>query len=244
MTILEKSPRLWPLDALRGVAIILMVAFHLIFDLKNFFGFSALRIDEGFWLYESRFAAILFIGLAGAVSALLGRQFAGRELWRKNASRGLRLIALGFLITLATRIAYPEWTIWFGILHFLGVAIVLSSFFTGHGWMNAAMGMAAIGIGFWFKTLRSTTPLWILFGVRPTHFQTFDYYPLFPWFGVLLLGIAAGHWWIEKKSAAAPPPRHAKPLLWLGKYSLWIYLIHQPVLLGILMTFRSLFGIK
>ncbi|MFH0821005.1 MAG: heparan-alpha-glucosaminide N-acetyltransferase [Candidatus Peregrinibacteria bacterium] len=223
----KKSPRLWQLDALRGVAILLMVAFHIVFDSSVFFGVKPLDYHHSFWYYEGKLAAILFIGLAGVVSALVGAQ--------KNVLRGVRLILMGLIITFVTRVIYPEWTIWFGILHFLGVGILLSIFFARLGRFNAVLGLLAIGLGAIVTSWRASHWFGLVFGVRPYDFQTFDYYPLFPWFGVMLLGMAVGHWITQKRTlAATPPPCTAKPLLWLGKYSLWIYFANQPILLGIL----------
>lgn len=232
----KELKRLWELDFLRGIAIILVIAFHAFYDLKNYFGFTEWQYDQGFWYWERRAAGGLFVLLAGVLTAVIAKEKTFSEVFQKNLRRGLRLIGLGLLITGVTLMVMPAWTVWFGILHFLGIAILFSTFFIRLRWANLGLGFLALILGNFLKGLTVSHWFGLMFGVRPLGFQSLDYYPLFPWFGVTLIGLGFGNLIYENRMALMkrPPFWFEHPLNWLGKYSLWIYLVHQPILLGIL----------
>lgn len=229
--------RLWEIDFLRGIAIVLMVAYHAVYDWHHFYGIGWLEPHRGFWFYEGRLSAILFIGLAGTVSAVIAKSHAGRRIaWKKNLRRGFRLIGWGMAITVVTWLFDAEKAVWFGILHLLGAGIILAAPLLRFTRLNIFLGMAVIALGSVAANMRVGHYGGLIFGLRPYEFQTFDYYPLLPWFGVMLTGAALGNWWYKKRPAVIKknPGRMAKAVGWAGRHSLGIYLIHQPVLLGIL----------
>ncbi len=232
----EKTQRLWELDALRGIAIVLMVLFHIVFDLRTFFGFDQLSYHEGFWYYEGRIAAIIFIVLVGVVSSLIHQKNDHTVALQKNSYRGLRLIGLGLIITLVTFILARENTIWFGILHFLGLSILISIPLNRFKWPNIMLAsilfVGYIPIG----TIYTDGYLGLIFGILPPSFASFDHYALIPWLGYVLIGIALGNWLYSsgKPIVKRKPVYIEKKLMIIGKYSLWIYLLHQPIILGLL----------
>jgi uncharacterized membrane protein len=236
----QKSPttstRLWELDALRGITILLMVAFHVVFDLRYFFGFKSLSYSSGFWFYEGKLSAILFIGLTGMVSSLLYHRYNGSKLRQKMRMRGLRLIGLGMLITAVTWMIFDRDAIWFGILHFLGVSMLLSIPFLRFRWVNVGLAGLMFYVGWIFDRMTVNHWWFMIFGIRPNTFHTLDYYPLLPWFGVSLMGIAIGNFLYSKNFPLIQRRSKGveKTFIWLGQYSLWIYLIHQPIMLGAL----------
>ena len=97
-----------------------------------------------------------------------------------------------------------------------------------------------IAAGLYVNVLDLTSEsLWLLpLGVVPEGIFMPDYRPLLPWFGVVLLGVFAGNlfYGTGKRTAGLagrmPPP--ARPLTFLGRHSLFIYLVHQPILVGLL----------
>lgn len=234
-----KVKRIWELDFLRGIAIFLMVLFHIVYNLNVFFNSYTFDHYEGFWFYEGRLAAFLFIGLTGVASAIIGQRYDRKNAIRKNIYRGLRLIGLGMIITIVTWLFDPSQTIWFGILHFLGVSIILSTFFMYFKWLNIPFAIIAMVLGIWFDTLRSTHFFWLPFGIRPHSFQTFDYYAFFPWFAITLIGITFGNFIYQKNKTIIKrvSTKSEKTISFIGKYSLWIYMAHQPILLGLLWVF-------
>lgn len=234
--------RLWELDFLRGLAILLMIAFHLVFDLKEFFSFEKLNYKTGFWYYEGKFSAMLFVLLAGITSSLIYQRGKDGRLLKKNALRGFRLILLGLFITLATFIFARNETIWFGILHFLGLAILITIPLLSYRWINVFLAGLIFLLYPLIQNLHPTNYLGLIFGLLPYGFNSYDHYSLIPWLSYFLIGIALGNWIYkdDKKLIERNPTSAEKQVMRLGKYSLWIYLLHQPLLLLMLwMIFRG-----
>lgn len=232
----KNSQRIWELDVLRGIAIFLMVVFHFIFDLTVFFGVEGISYQEGFWYYEGRAAAIIFIVLVGVVSSLIHQREEHEVALQKNSYRGLRLIALGLLITLATFILARENTIWFGILHFLGLAILISIPLCRYKWLNLLLAAILFASYFPIRNLYTDSYTGLIFGIMPPSFASYDHYALIPWLGFVLIGITLGNWLYKdgKRIIKREPSPVEKSLAKIGKYSLWIYMIHQPILLTIM----------
>ena len=114
------SQRIWEIDFLRGLSIILVVGYHLLYDLgeyvgiKRFLGFST-NLTTVAWVVAQHFFAGLFIVLSGTSSTLT----------RSNLRRGMKLLAVSIIITAATYIYNPPSAIWFGILQLLAVSILI-----------------------------------------------------------------------------------------------------------------------
>lgn len=234
--------RLWEVDALRGVAIIMMVVYHLLFDLSSLGGYD-IDVYTGFWRYWARATASLFILLVGVSLTLslarAGRAGPGASLFPKFLRRGVGVFACGLLVTAATGLLFPQAIVTFGILHFIGASIVLAYPFLRLGWPNLLLGLAAIALG--LAVAGATLPFpWLLWlGLPPAGYMTFDYFPLLPWFGLVLLGVWLGgalypghtrRFSLPDLGAALP----VRLLGAMGRRSLLIYLLHQPVLMGIL----------
>lgn len=232
----KNMQRIWELDFLRGIAILMMIAFHTVFDLNRFYGFEKLKYSEGFWFLEGRIAAYLFIVLTGVTTALIAKKYTAPTALKKNLSRGLRLIGLGMLITLASLLLDPTEAIWFGILHFLGFSILFSSAFMNLKWINLLLALGSLAIGKWTMSLTPKTMMWIALGATPENFRSLDYYPLFPWISAVFVGLFIGNWIYQKQDSVMKrkPRMPEKEIALLGKYSLWIYMLHQPILLSLL----------
>lgn len=213
--------------------------FHTAFDLRVFFGFHQISYYEGFWYYEGRVAAIIFIVLAGVVTSLIGHRETTVAALQKNSYRGLRLIALGALVTYATLILTPENTIWFGILHFLGLATLISIPLCRYKWLNVLLAIILFAGYYPVKNFYTANYLGIIFGIVPDSFSSFDHYALIPWLGYVLIGVALGNWIYPKGQPLIKraPTRPEAGLAVAGKYSLWIYFLHQPILLGVIWLF-------
>lgn len=229
------------LDAFRGIAILMMVLFHLIFDL-SFFSLYPVDIQQGFWRYFGYTTASFFISVAGVAvmirSSRLSPDSSGINFFSPFMKRGMFLIAVGFGITLVTYIFLQgQGYVIFGILHLIGVSTILAPFFFRIGKFGVIPGILLIIIG-WVVPL-PLGPFWLIWvGVHPAGFYSVDYTPLIPWFGVFLIGMAAGSWIYPggKRSfqISERVTRKLRILTLPGRHSLVIYLIHQPVLLLIL----------
>ena len=122
--------RFWEIDFLRGLAIIMMILFHLLYDL-DYFGNYTLNVHAGFWLYFARATATIFLLLVGisltlSFSRATKIKKAGNTLYLKYLKRGLKIVSWGFVITLTTWIFLREGFVVFGILHLIGISIILA----------------------------------------------------------------------------------------------------------------------
>jgi uncharacterized membrane protein len=237
------SPRLWEVDALRGVAILMMVLYHLLFDLVGLGGFSIEGFDS-FWRLWARATATLFITLAGlslTLSYARARSHTAPNvsLFPRFLRRGLGVFGCGMLVTAGTWLFYPSEVVTFGILHFIGASIVLAYPFLRLGWWNLPLGLASLAAGLALQVRNVALPFpWLLWlGLPPVRYTAFDYFPLLPWFGLMLLGIwLGGRLYAGGRRAMPLPDLSGAPpvrlLDFLGRHSLLIYLIHQPILMG------------
>jgi uncharacterized membrane protein len=234
--------RFWEVDFLRGMAIVLMVLFHLAYDL-NYFGVYEIELASGFWFYLARFTASLFLLLVG-VSLTLSHSRAmivGREdRFRIHLfKRSLLILGLAIGVTLVTYLLMGKGFIVFGVLHLIGVSLLLAyPFLRLHG-VNFIFGLLSILLGLYLQSLSVDFPWLLWLGLAPQDFSSVDYFPLFPWFGVILMGVALGdlfyrdyHRRIHLPDLAGWPL--ARWLAFLGQNSLAIYLVHQPMLTGLM----------
>jgi uncharacterized membrane protein len=201
-------------------------------DLVYFYNID-IEFAFGFWKIFQTFIASLFIFLVG-VSLVLSSQ-RGEFKFSLFLKKGLKIFSFGILITIATKIIFPNDYIIFGILHFIGVAIVLSFFFVRFkyiilfvGFLFIFGGGILIGNFFQFSYL---LPL----GFVPVNYTSLDYFPILPWFGVVLFGMFwAQLFYKDSKRLFVFNAKNnnfaTKSLAYLGKKSLIIYLIHQPIL--------------
>jgi len=234
--------RFWEIDALRGTAVATMVLYHFSYDLAFFGLFDVGFFRSGLGLNTGRLIGGSFIFLAGlsltlSYARVTAPRPSGGKLFRKYLSRGLRIFTYGLVITLLTWIFLPSEMIVFGILHLIGASIILAYPFLTLKLANVALGVACIAVGSLLRGLDVDSPWLVWLGTDPTFFMI-DYWPIFPWFGVMLFGIAAGNIlygdWRKQAALSTLRPSAVQPLAFLGRHSLIVYLVHQPVLLAVL----------
>jgi uncharacterized membrane protein len=236
-----KEQRFWEVDAARGVAIVMMVVYHLTYDLDTFGGYGN-ESTSGFWTRFADATASAFLFLVGISLAIsYSRAGAGMGLFGKYLRRGLRIIAYGVVLTVVFLILGMG-VVAFGILHLIGVSIILAYPLLKYRIANLFLGFSIIAIGWYMRAqgVSSESPWLLPLGVVPENLSMPDYRPLLPWFGVVLLGLFVGNVLYRggKRPAGIPreAPPVARPLVPLGRNSLFIYLIHQPVLVALLAT--------
>ena len=236
------APRLWEVDTVRGVAVILMIIFHFVFDL-TFFGASSVNIYATPWQLFARSIGTTFITVMGVSLTLryerLEPGLDQRQLFQKYLRRGAGLFAWGMVITVVTYFAVGRRFVVFGILHLLGLSVILAFPFLRRRWASLAGGVVALGLGAYLGSAKVLYPWLLWLGVPQYGRGMVDYYPIFPWFGFALLGVFVGLTLYPHGVRRFPLPDlgHTAPiraLTYLGKHSLPIYLIHQPILLGLL----------
>ena len=238
-----KSIRFWEGDVMRGGAIVLMVIYHLLWDLWLFQVLPNIVLYDGFWKYFQRYIATSFILLVGVSLTLSYRQALRRRkgnasLFPKFLKRGLMIFGWGMVISAvvwAAGIGYMH----FGVLHLIGFSIIAAYPLIRYRWPNFFLWMALFVGGYFLQgpTVDFTWLVWL--GFKPPHYYPLDYFPVIPWFGVVLLGVFVGNTLYDADGrrfflpdwSAFPPFRL---LEFLGRHSLVIYLIHQPILFAIL----------
>jgi len=215
--------RLEELDFARGLAILLMILFHLIVDLKDLYAYN-LDYLGGFWYWEGKLSAILFIFLCGLSSTLS----------RNSVRHGINIFIWAILLTSITHFYNPDFYIRFGILHFLGISL-LSSHLIGSlqiRWL-LLLTIASFIMGLVVTTSFTASPYLFPLGLQTRTFTSLDYYPVFPWYGIFVIGILIGKLFYRSRQPYVSIPL-PKVITWLGRHSLAVYLIHQPILLTIL----------
>lgn len=247
----KKSQRLHILDELRGVAIILMVLYHTLFSMAFIFH---LEFTYNIMWHAFKFQPIIpimFITLCGIVCSLS----------RNNLKRGIKIFAIAIGITIVTAIFMPSTTIIFGILHFLGICLILYAllekwifkipvgvgialslllFIVAYNIPNGYIGFKGL-LYFELPTqLYSCYPLFLI-GLPTADFSSGDYFPIIPNIFLLLFGVYTGKLIKEKGAPAIMYKSLCPPLAFLGRHSLLIYVIHQPIIIGVLYVVTALY---
>ncbi|MFT4304210.1 MAG: heparan-alpha-glucosaminide N-acetyltransferase [Candidatus Woesearchaeota archaeon] len=225
--------RIWEIDALRGIAIILMIGYHMLFNLYFFAGIGW-NVNTGLWKILQIIIAGTFLLLVG-VSLTLSKKINFFEFFL----RGIRIFGLGIIISIVTFIFLKEGWIFFGILHMIGISIIISYFFIKYKWINLIIGLLLILASMLIIDIRLNSYWLIWLGFLPNTFYTVDFFPLIPWFGVVLIGIFLGKMlYINGQRKFSRLNRNSIKydlgLSFIGRNSLIIYLLHQPILIGIM----------
>jgi uncharacterized membrane protein len=242
---IAKPNRIPLVDLLRGVALIAMTGFHFSWDLGMFRLIDPAVMFEPGARWTARVIAGSFLFITG-FSLFLAH---GQGL--KARGYFIRLAQIGgaaAIISVATRIATPEAFIFFGILHQIAFATIAGLLFLRlPWWITAAAGFFVLLSGPWLQTPALDAPIWWWTGLSEVIPISNDYVPVFPFFGMVLLGIAAASLMTATGSmeAIAKPKLDALParfLRFLGRHSLVYYLLHQPIMIGLLYGFLWLSG--
>ena len=232
--------RFWEVDAARGVAIIMMIVYHTTYDLDTLGGYDV-QSTTGYWALFADLTAGLFLFLVG-VSLAISRartSLTGWRLFGKYLARGARILAYAAVLTVVF-LALGMGVVAFGILHLIGISIILAYPFLRLRLTNLVLGTLIFLVGQYIlaQDLGSQS-IWLLpFGVVPEGVIMPDYRPLLPWFGVVLIGLFFGNVVYDGGRRPAvlgdKAPMLARPLLPPGRNSLFVYLIHQPIIIALL----------
>jgi uncharacterized membrane protein len=236
--------RIDALDIARGAALIAMAIYHFTWDLENFGYVDHGLTAEGGWKLFARCIASSFLFLVG-VSLVLAHAHGIR--WRSFWRRWAGVAAGAAAITVVTYFVTPQGFVFFGILHEIALASLLGLAFLRLPFPLTFLAALAVLALPQFVTSDVFDPkalAWIGMAEKPP--VSNDYVPLFPWFGAVLLGIAAAQagirfgafGWLRRLNEKL---RGAAPLARLGRHSLLFYLLHQPLLFGLVMASAQVF---
>lgn len=235
--------RLSALDLVRGGAVLWMTAFHFAFDLNHFGYIQQDFYRAPLWTVQRTCILSLFLFCAGFGQAMAVH---ADQSWGRFWRRWLQIAGCAVAVSIGSSVLFPHSWIYFGVLHGMAVMLILCRLTAGWGvWLWLA-GLAALALGWWAAPIQSLLPFpsawdakilnWIgLISHKPV---TEDYVPLLPWLGVMWWGMAAGQLaqsrgWMVRVSINADRSV-AAVLVWIGRWSLSWYMLHQPLLLGAL----------
>lgn len=239
---MKNKKRIYLIDEIRGLLIILVVIYHLYYSMAMIFG-----IDWSIGAYLSM--RVWQPILPGMFIFISGISF---QLSRSNIKRGIKLSVIAIAMTIIIGIVMPEQIIWFGIIHFLGLMNIVFGLTKKYiDKIPAVLGITAftflfaltynvhrgyIGIdGIWTCRLPEflyQTNLTAPIGFYTEGFHSSDYNPLLPWTFMFLIGTILGRY--VNLIPEALSKAHLRPLAFIGRNTLIIYLIHQPIIVGAL----------
>lgn len=247
-----KHGRVVLLDEIRGLAILCMVVYHTMFDLKYIFKLDVpIFFEDWFNIIRDIFAG-MFIFISGAVCRFS----------RNNMKRGIQCFFLGMVITFVTPF-FSSGNVWFGILHFLGISMMLYGL--GEKLFDMLPALAGLlifgtlfvltwnipilyldtnkeivygffgikGVFEWTIPAAAYTEAMFPLGLHSPKFASSDYFPLMPWFFLFAAGSYFGVWAKEGVLPKFFYNTHIKWLSVVGQHTIWIYMLHQPVVFGI-----------
>lgn len=234
------NKRFWEVDFLRGIAIISMIIFHIAFDL-NFLSISNIDIDNQFWtIFKISIFSLFFLLVGISLSLSYSRN---NKKFQEYFKRGVKIFFWGMIITLATVIFMRNGYVLFGVLHFIGLSIILAYPFLKFSYLNLFFALIIMIAGLYLFNLSFDFQWLFWLGLRPHYFYTVDYFPVLPHFGTILIGIFLGkklypNYSRKVKLRDLSNKRMVKFIEYLGKKSLFIYLVHQPVIIAVLLLIK------
>jgi uncharacterized membrane protein len=227
--------RILAVDLARAAALVAMALFHFVYDLELFGWVAPGTAVTGGWRVLALCTAGSFLFLAG-LSLWLGhgRGIRWRGFWRRFAM----VAGAAAVISVATRVALGEVFIFFGILHAIAASSLLGLAFLRVPAVPL-IGLAALALWApWVARAEVFDPWWFWWtGLQTVPVRSVDYVPLAPWFGPFLMGLAVGRlgsrFGLWSRLAGWRGGVWAERLAVPGRYSLWVYLAHQPVLIAL-----------
>ena len=239
------SQRWDAIDVARGVAIVAMIVYHFSWDLSFYKLIETNIVQVPAWRWFARGIAGSFLLLAGVGLALAHAQGFRKLPFLK---RVLKVGGAALAVTLVTFFAFPQTYIFFGILHCIALSSLLAlPFLRLHPALTLVAAAFCLAAPWLFTSPALDAPWldWLGLGARDP--VTNDYVPIFPWLGMVLIGIAIGKMLVSRQATMALARWRSgdavtRTLIWAGRKSLPIYLIHQPVLLAILYGVSQMTG--
>ncbi|MDY8109584.1 heparan-alpha-glucosaminide N-acetyltransferase [Fulvimarina sp. 2208YS6-2-32] len=228
--------RIDTIDVLRAIALLAMAIYHFTWDLGNFGYVPRDMATSGGWIVFARCIASSFLFLVG-FSLILAHARGIR--WRPFLVRLAQIVAGAAAITLVTLFVTPDSFVFFGILHQIAFASLAGLLFVRVPWfVSLPLGVAVIALPFVYSSAIFDPRAFVWIGLHATAPFSNDFVPVFPFFGVVLLGIATGRLtvdhdllrFVRRIDPKLGPLRRLAPL---GRHSLAFYLLHQPLLFGL-----------
>jgi len=225
---LTNTDRLISIDQLRALALILMAIFHFGYDL-SVFGYVEFDAKAPFWsVFRGLIVTLFFISVGASLALASARGIRWQAFWMRE----LKIVAGALVITLATYFLYPTQWVWFGVLHFIAVASLLSLPLVNRPRLALFAGIGILvlfNVTDWFNLAPLYTAL-----REPLNLPdgTMDLTRLIPWLGMVYIGIYLGHQRLLGISRLPGLPENGI-FIWLSRHSLGFYMLHQIPLYGL-----------
>jgi uncharacterized membrane protein len=246
----SRAGRLDRIDLLRATAMLWMTAFHFSFDLSHAGLWPQDFYNNPLWTWQRSAIVSLFLFTAGLSQAVALHQ---GQTWSRFWRRWAQVAGAALLVSTGSALMFPNSFIYFGVLHGIAVMLILVRLLAGLKSWLWLLGVIAIGAKFAAPILIEALPAldvlnekWLNWlGLISRLPITEDYVPVLPWLGVMAWGLAAGQWALKHRPAwlgslDAPATGLKEGLVTLGRWSLSYYLVHQPVLLGLVWLYLQL----
>ena len=226
--------RIYELDVLRGFAIFLMMIFHFSYDLTMFRFVEIDFLNDPFWVSFRVLIVSIFLSVVG-----MGLYVAYHKeiLFNKLIRRSVILLLASIVVSLGTFFMFPSQWIFFGIIHFILLASIVAVFFVKIPFTAFIVGITIVGLSF-FDYINLNFLMDYTRELFNLPYQTMDLVPFFPWLGVVLIGI-----YLQYQNLYSFKFKNSiikNILAYMGKHSLLIYLIHQPILYGLVMGYFTI----
>jgi uncharacterized membrane protein len=229
------------LDVLRAAAMLWMAAFHFAFDLNHFQLLQPRQnfYVDPFWTGQRTVIVSMFLFCAGAGQALALHAGQG---WPRFWRRWLQIAACALAVSAGSALMFPRSWIFFGVLHGMAVMLILCRLAAPLRSLLWPLGALALVLPWWLQHPLLETPALSWIGLVSRKPVTEDWVPVLPWLGVMLWGMATTQALLRFKPALlrARVPGALQPLVSLGRWSLSFYMLHQPVLIGLILAATAL----
>lgn len=246
------SQRFIEIDMIRGLAIILMILGHIFWDLDYF---GLMPINSGIYSFLQSTVPPTFFLLVGISLVVSKKKIENitlkneKDYYIRLIRRGLKILGLGIILTILSLIFIPQKPVFFGVLHCIGISVILSAPFLKYRKYNLLIAitilLASLVVAGY--NVENPTIFHLVVGIHQTNVwrYTVDYFPLLPWFAICLLGIIIGDFLYSGNERKFRMPdlskyRPVKIFQWCGQHSLMLYLLHQPIIAGALSVFLIL----
>jgi uncharacterized membrane protein len=245
-----KGARFDRLDALRGVAVLWMTVYHFCFDLNEFGWIRQNFNADPFWTWQRSAIVSLFLLCAGAGQAVALHQ---GQSWERFWKRWAQVAGCALLVSAGSYLMYPQTFIYFGVLHGIAVMLIIVRLTAHWGAWLWPLGTLAIATKFIASHAHAIWPNLQFLNEKAFNWIgwvsklpiTQDFVPVFPWLGVMWWGVALAQAAIARSSFApswlsGDLPKAFSWLAWLGTWSLAWYMLHQPVMIGLMSLYKGL----
>ena len=243
--------RYWEIDAVRGSALLAMILLHTIF-LLGVFHILDVEVWLGLYLYLP-IGTSVFVLISGAALVLRYGRMAGqprRAYHFAILKRGVEIFLIGIGVSVVASLLIILFIndaryMYFNFLQMMGLSMIICIPFLRFGKWNLIPGIFFILLGLVLEKIKG--PAWLMvFGILPPDLVPRDYFPIFPWVGVMLLGVCIGALLYPKGIRRYSFPKAGKIgqfLALIGRYPLEIYLAHIPVIGAVLLVIVFVSGL-